>query len=150
MGYLLAEIVFYLVIAGLIGFVVGFLVKGELQKRDVFSNDEEETSMINAQRAEVVEVESEVDATQSSVTQNAVPILLSEPKKEGKDKLSTIKGIGPVLESRLNELGIYHFEQIASWTKEEEEWIGSQMSFPKRVTQEKWVKQAKELMHTKQ
>jgi len=150
MGYLLAEIVFYLVIAGLIGFVVGFLVKGELQKRDVFSNDEEETSMINAQRAEVVEAESEVDATQSSVRQNAVPTLLSEPKKEGKDKLSTIKGIGPVLESRLNELGIYHFEQIASWTKEEEEWIGSQMSFPKRVTQEKWVKQAKELMHTKQ
>jgi len=177
MGYLLTEIVWYLVIAGVIGFVVGFLVKGELQKKVVNdvekrSSEETETETINVNSTEVAKVpvekteelneaikvdtveheieekvvEVKADDLEDSETNNTVPTLLSEAKKEGKDKLSMIKGIGPVLENKLNALGVYHFEQIASWTKAQEEWIGAQMSFPKRVSKEEWVKQAKELM----
>ena len=45
--------------------------------------------------------------------------------------------------------GVYSFEQIASWDTEQEVWIGTQMAFPKRVTNEEWVKQAKELLKNK-
>lgn len=163
MGYLLTEIVWYLVIAGVIGFVVGFLVKGELQKKvvnDVEKRSSEETESVNVNTTEVakapvekteelneaIKVDTVEREIEDSETNNTAPTLLSEAKKEGKDKLSMIKGIGPVLENKLNALGVYHFEQIASWTKAQEEWIGAQMSFPKRVSKEEWVKQAKELM----
>jgi len=43
-------------------------------------------------------------------------------------------------------LGIFHFEQIASWTKAEQAWIDKYMSFPGRVEREEWVKQAKKLL----
>ena len=35
------------------------------------------------------------------------------------DDLQRIKGVGPVNEKRLHELGVYHFDQIATWTRAE-------------------------------
>jgi len=74
------------------------------------------------------------------------PALLTEAKNGKKDNLTLVKGIGKVLEERLNNLGIFHFEQIASWTKAEQAWIDKYMSFPGRVEREEWVKQAKKLL----
>jgi predicted flap endonuclease-1-like 5' DNA nuclease len=74
------------------------------------------------------------------------PALLKEAKDGKKDNLTLVKGIGKVLEDRLNDLGIFHFEQIASWTKTEQAWIDKYMSFPGRVEREEWVQQAKKLL----
>lgn len=76
---------------------------------------------------------------------NSKPQLLSVPNNDKKDNLTYIRGIGTVLEERLNTLGIYHFEQIASWTKDQEMWIEEQMSFHGRVQREEWINQAKDL-----
>lgn len=150
MVYVLAEIVLYLVGAGLIGFVVGWLVRGGLQKKSSKSNVQVEETVMVPKEEPTQSVKEEVsEVADKSEANISVPELLSEAKEEGKDKLSTIKGIGPVIEKQLNELGIYHFEQIASWTKAQEEWIGTQMAFPKRVSKEEWVKQAKELTEKK-
>jgi branched-chain amino acid transport system ATP-binding protein len=66
--------------------------------------------------------------------------------REGKpDRLIRIKGIGPVNEKKLNDLGIWHFDQVASWKKAEVEWVGSYLAFPGRIEREEWVKQAKAL-----
>jgi len=73
------------------------------------------------------------------------PTLLNKAKNGKKDNLTLVKGIGKVLEKRLNNLGIYHFEQISLWTEEQQAWIDARMSFPGRVEREAWVKQAKEL-----
>ena len=39
--------------------------------------------------------------------------------RDGKpDDLKMLKGVGPKLEETLNELGFYHYDQIAAWTPE--------------------------------
>jgi predicted flap endonuclease-1-like 5' DNA nuclease len=61
------------------------------------------------------------------------------------DDLKRIKGIGRQNETRLNALGIWHFEQIAAWTPENVAWVGSYLAFPGRIDREEWVAQAKTL-----
>lgn len=62
---------------------------------------------------------------------------------EGKpDDLTRIKGIGPKLSAKLNDLGIYHFRQIAHWGAEEAAWVDNYLSFKGRVGREKWIPQA--------
>ena len=61
------------------------------------------------------------------------------------DKLQRIKGIGPVNEGKLNGLGVFHFDQIAAWTRAEIRWVGTYLSFPGRIDREDWVAQAASL-----
>jgi len=69
-------------------------------------------------------------------------ILLEAP--EGKpDPLQKIHGVGPVLEAKLNELGIFHFRQIAALSQDDIGWIASKMNaFPNRIVRDRWVSQA--------
>ena len=64
-----------------------------------------------------------------------------------KDDLKKVKGIGPVYEGKLNELGIFTFEQIAKLTDEAREAVEDLTGFPGRVEREDWIGQAKELMN---
>jgi NADH-quinone oxidoreductase subunit E len=61
------------------------------------------------------------------------------------DDMQRVKGIGPVNEKRLHELGVFHFDQIAAWTRREIRWVGTYLSFPGRIDREQWVKQAANL-----
>lgn len=61
------------------------------------------------------------------------------------DDLKRISGIGHVNEEKLNELGIWTFGQIAAWTHENAEWVGSYMAFPGRIEREDWIGQAGQL-----
>ncbi|MEO0635678.1 MAG: hypothetical protein AAFY73_03430 [Pseudomonadota bacterium] len=73
------------------------------------------------------------------------PRTMKAPRKAGPDKLTEIDGIGNAVEKRLNELGIYHFDQIAKWTPENCAWIGGQIGFPGRAEREDWVGKATKL-----
>jgi len=64
-----------------------------------------------------------------------------------KDDLKKVKGIGPVYEGKLNELGIYTFEQIAKLNDEAREAVEVLTGFPGRVEREDWIGQAKLLMN---
>lgn len=64
-----------------------------------------------------------------------------------KDDLKEIKGIGPVYEERLNELGIFTFSQVSKLTDEAREAVEDLTGFPGRVERENWIGQAKELMN---
>ncbi|MEO1305156.1 MAG: NADH-quinone oxidoreductase subunit NuoE [Pseudomonadota bacterium] len=72
------------------------------------------------------------------------PEILSVEAGE-EDDLKRIKGIGPVNEKALNELGIYKFAQIAAWTPANVDWVEDFMSFPGRIEREDWIAQAKDL-----
>ena len=61
------------------------------------------------------------------------------------DNLKQIKGIGPVIEAKLNAAGINSFAQIASWTKKQQAEFAEQLSFAGRIEREEWVSQAKVL-----
>ena len=69
---------------------------------------------------------------------------LKAPKKGKADDLKSIEGVGPALEKLLNDLGIFHFDQIAAWGEAEIAWIdGNLKGFKGRATRDKWVAQAK-------
>ena len=61
------------------------------------------------------------------------------------DKLTQIKGIGPVLEKKLRDLGITQFAQIAAWTQDDIDRVSVHLKFKGRIEREAWVQQAKDL-----
>ncbi|MBL8569975.1 MAG: NADH-quinone oxidoreductase subunit NuoE [Phreatobacter sp.] len=73
------------------------------------------------------------------------PAGLAAARSSAADKLQKIKGIGPVNEGKLHALGIFHFDQIAGWTRAEIRWVGTYLAFPGRIDREEWTVQAKAL-----
>lgn len=74
------------------------------------------------------------------------PQLLDGPRDGAKDDLQQIRGIGPKLEEMLNAVGVYHYDQIASWSSEEMAWVEAQLEgFKGRVDPGDWVAQARAL-----
>jgi len=61
------------------------------------------------------------------------------------DDLKLISGVGPVLEKSLNELGIYHFWQIAKFESKDIDLVNDAMAFPGRIERDEWIDQAKNL-----
>jgi predicted flap endonuclease-1-like 5' DNA nuclease len=70
------------------------------------------------------------------------PIALEKPVAGAPDDLTIIGGIGPKIQEVLNELGIFHYDQIAAWTPENIAWIDDQLNFSGRIAREGWVEQA--------
>ena len=67
-----------------------------------------------------------------------------------KDDLKKISGVGPVLEGKLNEIGIFTFEQVSKMTKAEYDVLDSLTgSFPGRAERDDWAAQAVKLMNEK-
>ncbi len=65
---------------------------------------------------------------------------------EGKpDDLKKISGVGPVLEKKLNALGITKYAQVAVFTKTEIDQVDEVLSFKGRIEREDWLSQAKKL-----
>jgi NADH-quinone oxidoreductase subunit E len=73
------------------------------------------------------------------------PPSLPAPRGGQRDNLKLIKGIGPRIEHGLNELGVFHFDQIADWDKKTVVWVENHFSFPGRIGREKWIVQARDL-----
>ena len=72
------------------------------------------------------------------------PATLEAARPGGADNLKEIKGVGPKLEKMLNEMGFYHFDQIAGWSADEVAWVNANLSgFKGRVSRDNWVEQAK-------
>ena len=126
-----SQIVLCLLLAALIGFIIGYLLGKSTCPDDSCrsthgtSHDEQDTHT--------------ADNTEPQ------PLLLTAPRGGQKDNLTRIKGIGVKIEEALNNIGIYHFDQIAAWNKENINWADSNLGFPGRAQREQWVEQAKAL-----
>ncbi|MBI3434894.1 MAG: NADH-quinone oxidoreductase subunit NuoE [Proteobacteria bacterium] len=73
----------------------------------------------------------------------ARPQALVAARAGAADDLKRIRGVGPVNESKLNALGVYHFDQIAGWGRAEIRWVETYLAFPGRIDREGWVGQSK-------
>lgn len=105
---------------------------------------------------------SEVAAPEAAVSEapetaaTATPGKLERPKgiaaaRGGKaDKLQRISGIGPKNEKILHGLGIFHFDQIAAWSREQVNWVDDHLKFNGRITREEWIRQARLLADGKE
>jgi len=139
-----SQIIICLILAALIGGIIGYLIgRASCSERSECNEGKEgshELHIDQQKSQEETKEESKPTQPQEIGTQ---PTLLSEAREGGKDNLQRIKGVGKVLEKLLNETGIYHFDQIANLTKEEVSWLDNSMAFPGRIERENWVEQAK-------
>ena len=74
--------------------------------------------------------------------------LRSEPLRAGPvagqfDDLKRIRGIGVLIEKKLNSLGVASYEQIANWTGADIDRVNQILDFKGRIERENWVEQAR-------
>lgn len=73
--------------------------------------------------------------------------LIEKVSEKNRDDLKMISGIGPVIESKLNAIGIYTFKQISEFTPETIDYVTSSIKFfPDRIGRDNWIGQAAALM----
>ena len=78
-----------------------------------------------------------------AAAQGTKPAGLDGPRDGKADDLKLIKGVGPKLEQMLNDLGFYHYDQIANWTAAEVAWVDENLKgFKGRVSRDNWITQA--------
>ena len=71
--------------------------------------------------------------------------LLAAPRG-APDDLAKITGVGPQIEKKLNEHGVFHYWQLAAMTAEEAAKLDADLKFNGRITRDKWSDQARALM----
>jgi len=141
-----SQIIICLILAALLGWIIGYLMGKATCAKNKDCHETKESS--HELHIDNNGNDSNAVAPLMSETKVEVgtqPVLLTGPREGGKDNLQLIKGVGSVLESLLNEIGIYHFDQIANLKREEILWLDNSMSFPGRIEREEWVIQAKKL-----
>ena len=79
----------------------------------------------------------------ASAEPGSPPARLDAARGGKPDNLTLIDGVGNAIERKLFKLGIFHFDQMALWTREEGVWVGNEIGFPGRVERENWVAEAK-------
>ncbi len=73
-------------------------------------------------------------------------VTATEDGGDSPDDLKKIKGVGPVLERKLNTLGISRFRQIASWSTGDVQQVAKDLgAFRDRIERDDWVSQAARL-----
>ena len=85
-----------------------------------------------------------VEAAVQQAGSGLAPTRLDTPKG-APDDLTLISGITETSQRALNELGIYHFWQVAGWTPEHVAWLSSRVEGPGRIARENWMSQAARL-----
>jgi len=95
--------------------------------------------------SEYVEVVEEAAPAEKAPAQETVEEVPAEAPvaSADADTLTEINGIGPVIEGKLNGLGITTFKQIAEFTAEDVERIDGELNFKGRIEREEWISQAK-------
>lgn len=72
------------------------------------------------------------------------PHLIEAPMEGSPDALTSLRGLGPKTEEKLHALGVFYFDQVASWTPEQTQWIDREIGAKGRVIRENWPAQARE------
>ena len=118
------------------------------------STDSDQNHPLERLRSELTRIEEShteenpvaVNKTVEGSVAGIPPASFDHPQGEA-DDLKSISGIGPKIETTLNNLGVYHFSQIANFSEENINWVNEHLQFKGRIEREKWVAQAKELVN---
>ena len=127
----------------------------ELLTEDIFvETDDDETAGEPA-----ADTGTDTDADTDTDTEKAEEDLFTSVNKyldddpepgDDKDDLKQIKGVGPVVENTLNDLGIFLFSQIAEISEHEIDRVAQRLKgFRSRIYREDWIGQARDLQFRK-
>ncbi|MCZ4268046.1 NADH-quinone oxidoreductase subunit E [Rhodobacteraceae bacterium R_SAG6] len=115
------------------------------KKAPVKKSDAATPAQPEAAAAKVTEPKAEPKAEATETVEEKAPETLTAAREGGADDLKLLKGVGPKLEQTLNELGFFHFDQIAKWTEAEVAWVDARLKFKGRIERDGWIDQAKQL-----
>ncbi|MCA3564261.1 MAG: 30S ribosomal protein S2 [Methylocystis sp.] len=87
----------------------------------------------------------ELPETVSAGSVGEVFELLSSPRG-GVDDLTKLTGVGPELEKKLNEAGVFHYWQVAAMTEADVAKVDHNLKLNGRITRDGWVETAKALV----
>ena len=94
-------------------------------------------------RAAAETMDAVAGAAKDAATPGEKPANLTDEAPEGgADDLKRISGVGPKLQSKLNENGVWTFAQIAAWTSDEVAFMDEKLSFKGRIARDDWIEQA--------
>ncbi|MEM1135589.1 MAG: hypothetical protein AAGI07_07090 [Bacteroidota bacterium] len=80
----------------------------------------------------------------------AKALMFTDADISEKDDLKIINGIGPFIETKLNNIGIYTYRQISNFDDPLVDKVTAAIEFfPGRIARDKWVNQAKDLYEKK-
>lgn len=78
----------------------------------------------------------------SSADRASAPRVLLDKPDGASDDLTQIIGIDDPTAKKLNDLGVFHLRQIASWDNGEARWVEMRLNAPGRILRERWTEQA--------
>ena len=121
--------------------------RDELPKVDAVINGLDND--VIASKEEVV-VEKNAETTKEDINNLLGNLGTFDPSTQKADDLKKVNGIGPVMEEKLNEIGIFTFDQVSKMTKTEYDLLDSITgSFPGRAQRDDWAGQAEQLKNNK-
>jgi predicted flap endonuclease-1-like 5' DNA nuclease len=161
-----SQMILCLLLAALLGFIIGYLFgKGTCADDNCGQDDNIHQDKVNhtqsaqgltssvasestssSHKLQASSNHSATDTTASiaeNTTKHSEPKMLTSARNGKADNLTRIKGVGDKIEEELNNTGIYHFDQIANWNTQNIAWADETLGFPGRVAREEWVPQAK-------
>lgn len=149
MFYLFMQTLFWIILAFVLGLIVGWWLRGRFIGEQKVEHDASPITKVAA-AAVVAQPLPVVPEPVAELAEVAAPTIDEQWKPlvgtgEDKDDLKRIKGIGPVIEKSLNGLGIFTFQQISDFSPDNVKWVDSHINFPGRINREEWVSQATEL-----
>jgi large subunit ribosomal protein L21 len=110
------------------------------------SSREPGAASAKAKRDVIPETAADADKVADAAAEGRAPgNLLTSPRDGAADDLKKIKGVGPKLEKTLNDIGVFHFDQIAAWGPDEIAYMNDRLSFKGRIERDDWIEKAAEL-----
>jgi NADH-quinone oxidoreductase subunit E len=98
------------------------------------------------EKKDVAEAAKPAAADKAIATDESKPELLTAARDGKGDDLELIWGVGPKLGKMLNEMGVWHYDQIAKWTPAELAWVDARLTgFKGRALRDDWIAQSKKL-----
>ncbi len=92
-----------------------------------------------------------IGAARPTAAEAVRPTTLLDAPTRLPDDLKWITGLGFRLERKLNDLGVYYFQQIANLTPDEAAWIDAQLDgFRGNIHRDRWIEQAADLIERHQ
>ncbi len=97
---------------------------------------------LSGRRRSAASQSASIEELDAPAARAAAPTLLFDAPDGEPDDLTQIIGIDRSTEKRLNDLGVYHLRQIATWDNGAARWIEIRLNEPGRVGRERWTEQA--------
>ena len=113
-------------------------------------------SAVQAAKRRIAQLEDELAEAQRAIAAAATPSAdparadaapperLAAPDGPA-DDLKRIAGIGPGIEEKLNQIGIFHFRQVAALSEENIAWLDQRLRLRGRLERQDWIGQARAL-----